>query len=260
MTILKFYRPQLWTGWAITIIGFGLLTTVNAETSRVISIGYQLVVGVGIGCVYSTAYFPVLARLPVEMNAQALSFYVFLRSFSQVSLFNAYILLFYFHLILTFMMHKQIWGISIGGAILQNGLLTKLPPSFTSHFPRGIEIAYSAIPEISHLDAELGLLVRQAFADSLKTIWQAMLGASVLGLICSLPMKHYELTLKLDGKWTGDQNAESEKGPLDQEAGKLEAKLWNPSSQRLDEPQFSSEMEYLKWQFERDAVRAADEL
>ena len=68
------------------MVGFGLLTTLDVESTRARSVGYQIVVGFGIGCVYSTAYFPVLARLPVEMNAQALSLYMFLRSFSQVIL------------------------------------------------------------------------------------------------------------------------------------------------------------------------------
>lgn len=90
VTVFKFYRPQLWIGWAITMVGFGLLTTLEADSSKGKSVGYQIVVGFGIGCVYSTTYFPVLARLPVEVNAQALSLYVFLRSFSQVRFYVIY--------------------------------------------------------------------------------------------------------------------------------------------------------------------------
>lgn len=97
---------------------------------------------------------------------------------------------------------------AIGGAILQNGLLTKLPTAFTSLFPRGIEIAYATIPEIPNLDPALRETVQQAFATSLKTVWQVMLGVSALGLLSSLPMSHYELTTRLDEKWVKGQSEE----------------------------------------------------
>ena len=82
--VTKQYRPQLWLAWCLMLIGMGLTSTVTEDTSRAASIGYQIVVGVGIGIVYSAAYFPVLAPLSVTLNAAALAFFVFLRSFAQV--------------------------------------------------------------------------------------------------------------------------------------------------------------------------------
>lgn len=80
----KRYRPQIWTAWCLMMIGLGLMSTVTESTSRGKSIGYQVLVGVGIGIVYSASYFPVLAPLPVSSNAPALSLFVFLRNFAQV--------------------------------------------------------------------------------------------------------------------------------------------------------------------------------
>lgn len=40
-----------------------------------------------------------------------------------------------------------------------------------------------------------------AFADSLRVIWQVMIGVSGLGLVSSLLMEHKELHLETDQDW-----------------------------------------------------------
>lgn len=85
ITKTKRYRPQLWLAWCFIIIGLGLTSTLDENTSRAASIGYQIPTGIGIGIVSSAAYFPVLAPLPPTVTARALSFFVFMRIFSQVS-------------------------------------------------------------------------------------------------------------------------------------------------------------------------------
>ena len=80
----KRYRPQLWLAWALMLIGLGLTSTMSESTSRAASIGYQIPTGIAIGMTYSATYFPVLAPLPLESSAPALSFFVFVRTFAQV--------------------------------------------------------------------------------------------------------------------------------------------------------------------------------
>ncbi|KAI0935574.1 hypothetical protein AcV5_003966 [Taiwanofungus camphoratus] len=84
ITATKRYRPPIWLGWGLLMLGHGLLTTLKYDTRRARSIGFQVITGTGIGLVYSSTYFPVLAPLPVASNAPALALYVFLRSFAQV--------------------------------------------------------------------------------------------------------------------------------------------------------------------------------
>lgn len=69
MTKLAKYRPQAWFGWVVLIIGTGLLSTVDAETSLAHSIGYSALISIGGGTVYAITYFPVLAPLQVSQNA-----------------------------------------------------------------------------------------------------------------------------------------------------------------------------------------------
>jgi len=43
--------------------------------------------------------------------------------------------------------------------------------------------------------------VRDAFASSLRVVWQVMIGVGVLGLMASLAMEHLPLHTSIDEKW-----------------------------------------------------------
>ncbi|KAF7792059.1 hypothetical protein EIP86_003087 [Pleurotus ostreatoroseus] len=171
------YRPVNYVGWAITIIGFGLLSLLKYDSTTGQWVGYQILVAVGIGLLFTGTVFGVLAPLPVERNAAALAFFTFVRTFAQT------------------------WGITIGSTILQNELKKKLPADFVSQFPSGSEIAYAAIPLISALPEPLRTQVRKAFADSLRVIWQTMIGLSGAGLLSVLLMQEVTLHEVTDEKY-----------------------------------------------------------
>lgn len=78
------YRPQNYIGWALTMIGFGILTTLNADSSRAQYIGSEVLLAVGLGIVWISTQFPILAPLPFSNNARALGFFTFTRVFAQV--------------------------------------------------------------------------------------------------------------------------------------------------------------------------------
>lgn len=80
------YRPQLWQAWAVLVIAGGLLTTLHADSSRSVAIGFEVLIGLGLGTLIPCTFFPVLAPIPVELNAPALAFFMFLRFMAQVSL------------------------------------------------------------------------------------------------------------------------------------------------------------------------------
>lgn len=79
----RHYRPQLWFAWALILIGTGLLSTLTPDSSRAAGIGYVVPIGVGIGILTTTTYFPVLAPLPVSSNGLAVSLFTFFRNFAQ---------------------------------------------------------------------------------------------------------------------------------------------------------------------------------
>ncbi|KAG7096321.1 hypothetical protein E1B28_003766 [Marasmius oreades] len=178
LSVAKFrcYRPQIWVGWSIMILSMGLLSTVKETSDIWLSIGYTNILGAGIGTVYTTSVFPVLAPLPVSANAQALSLVMFLRLFGQV------------------------WGITIGGVILQNGL-ADLPAEVVAVLPPGGDIAYGSIAVLPTMPLVLQAEVRSLFASSLSTLWQVMAGLSGIGLLSSLMMKAVPMHTYTDEKW-----------------------------------------------------------
>jgi hypothetical protein len=82
----KIYRPPIWVGWSLTVLGCGLMSSLRADASRAASVGLPVLAGVGIGLVWTSLQFPVLAPLAVELNARALSLFGFCRLLSQVRL------------------------------------------------------------------------------------------------------------------------------------------------------------------------------
>jgi len=163
--ILHKYRPSNAVGWIMAVVGFGLLSLMRADSSEAQWVGYQILAAGGTGVIYTAAVFPILAPLPVQRTASALAFFVFLRSFGNT------------------------WGVTISGTILQNELKKTLPAAFVSQFPSGTEIAYAAIPVIRTLPEPLKAQIQAAFADSLKVVWQTMIGVSGLGIISVLLLK-----------------------------------------------------------------------
>jgi len=173
----KHYRPQLWLAWCLVMVSAGLLSTLHADSSRGKSIGFEALMGVGIGILTTATYFPVLAPLPISENAHALAFFIFTRAFGQV------------------------WGVTIGATVLQNRLAQHLPKSFEGVFPQGTQIAYAVIPLIPTLPADIAAETREAFASALGMMWQVMIGIGALGLVVSLAMKHMSLHSDTDENW-----------------------------------------------------------
>lgn len=175
--IVDRYRPQNYVGWAIILVGFGVLSTLDESSSRAAYIGSQVPLGVGLGIVWISTQFPILAPLPVSNSAHALAFFTFLRCFAQS------------------------WGIVVGGTILQNTLLRELPPDFAARFPQGVQIAYAVIPTINGLQEPLRTQVRAVFARATRLIWRVMLGVSGAGLLTVLLMREEKLRQDMDGTW-----------------------------------------------------------
>ncbi|KAG7448253.1 iron permease [Guyanagaster necrorhizus] len=181
------YRPVNWAGWALVMIGFGLLSLLKEDTSTGKWVGYQLVASAGLGLVYSAPVFPLLAPQPISRTASALALFAFTRAFTQT------------------------WGITIGSTILQNKLKINLPATYLATFPAGREIAYAAIPNIPSLAEPLQTEVRVAFAKSMKVVWQTMVGISGAGFLFSLLMQEVEMVGVVDETYALQAPSEKKK-------------------------------------------------
>jgi hypothetical protein len=82
------YVIPTFVGWVLMIVGAGLLTTLHANTSLSKAVGFQVIIGGGVGIVYVSSLFPILASTPVTQTAPAMALYVFSRNFGYVSLLS----------------------------------------------------------------------------------------------------------------------------------------------------------------------------
>ncbi|KAF8584813.1 iron permease [Ramaria rubella] len=176
--ILGRYLPTNYFGWIISVIGFGLLSTLTENSSVGHWVGFQLLAAAGTGLIYAATIFPVLAPLEINRTATALAFYAFTRAFAQT------------------------WGITICATILQNQLKTRLPQSFSTQFPQGVEIAYAAIPLIPSLEEPLRTEVRQAFAASMSIIWKTMIGLAGGGFLSVFMLREIAMHQVTDENFT----------------------------------------------------------
>ncbi|ORY63676.1 iron permease [Leucosporidium creatinivorum] len=171
------YKLQNFIGWSLTIIGFGLTSMLRWDSSKGAWVGYPILMGMGLGVLYASTNFPVLAPLKPSQQPHAMAFFGFTRAFGQV------------------------FGIAIGSTVLQNQLTKNLPSEFTSQLGGSSEIAFSAIPLISGLAEPLRTEVRAAFANSIQTIWQVMIGLAGLGFLVAFAMRSLPLTSEVDENW-----------------------------------------------------------
>lgn len=86
--------------------------------------------------------------------------------------------------------------------MLQNELGKNLPAEFQTQFSSGPGIAYKIIPLVSGLEDPLKAEVKNAFAASLRVLWQVMAGIGCFGFLVSLTMKHLPLHTSLDEHWS----------------------------------------------------------
>ncbi|KZT52008.1 iron permease [Calocera cornea HHB12733] len=181
VSITNHYVAQNVISWMLTMIGYGLMSTVTKDSTTAAWVGYQVIASIGIGILYPLTSFPVLAPLPITKNAHALAFFTFMRTFSQT------------------------FGVTIGATVLQNELLRNLPTQFSALFPAGVSIAYAAIPQIPTLPQPLRDEVRVAFASSLSTLWKVAIAMGGLGLVTTFFMKQIHLHVVTDEQWGREQ-------------------------------------------------------
>ncbi|RPD60514.1 hypothetical protein L226DRAFT_522272 [Lentinus tigrinus ALCF2SS1-7] len=175
--LLSIYQPQNYIGWALMTLGFGVLSLLGEGSTRAQYMGCQVPLGMGLGIVWLSTQFAILAPLPVSNNAHAIAFYTFTRCFIQS------------------------WGVVIGGTILQNTILRDLPPSFLETIPQGVQIAYAAIPALESLIDPVKTDVRVAFARSVRLIWLVMIGVGGTGLLSCTLMREIPMRTDMDETW-----------------------------------------------------------
>ncbi|KAI5476403.1 MFS multidrug transporter [Pseudohyphozyma bogoriensis] len=177
VTITGHYKFQNLFGWAMCAVGFAVSSLLKVESPKAAWAAFPVILGIGLGCLYSGTVFPVTAPLRPDQQPHAMAFHAFTRSFGQV------------------------FGISIGATVLNGQLAKLLPAKYLAAFGGSSSAAYASILSIKELPAVLQQEVKVAFVDSLKMVWQVMIGVSCLGFVVAIAMKQLALATTVDENW-----------------------------------------------------------
>ena len=158
------YRWAVWSGWAITTLGLGLLYLLDVNTSTVEWIFLNLVVGVGLGFNYSALGVTLQAATSEEDMTSAVAMFTFFRLMGQAL------------------------GVVIGGVTFQNEIRSKLLeiPSLAPMADQYANDGAALAQQISSIKDSVDRAdVIQVYADSLKTVWAVLCGVAALALLTS---------------------------------------------------------------------------
>ncbi|KAG7116753.1 MFS transporter L2 like protein [Verticillium longisporum] len=173
------YRWSLWTGWALTTLGAGLLYLLNPDTPVRYWIPLNLPIGVGTGMLFPAMALSIQAACAPHLNAQAAAFFAFLRTFGQSV------------------------GVAVAGVIFQNAFADELAATteFAAVADQYADEATIVIGIINGMAPghDRTVLVA-AYADALKTIWLSLLAFAAFCLVLSASVKSYSLQQAHDPK------------------------------------------------------------
>ncbi|KAK6537998.1 hypothetical protein TWF694_010891 [Orbilia ellipsospora] len=189
------FRWALHAGWALTVLGIGLLYLLDVDTPTVSWIFINLVSGLGTGMLFPAMGLAIQAAAPVGDTGYAVAMFSFLRAGGQT------------------------FGVAIGGMAFQNFLKSKLN-GFPELAPMAGEYAKDAaalVEVIKSLPFGQPDQFREhlvwAYAAALKNVWLVFLAFAIIGLILSV----FTEDLSLDREHDTDQGFKRKEKPLDAE-------------------------------------------
>ncbi|KAK7955329.1 MFS general substrate transporter [Apiospora saccharicola] len=189
------YKPIHVFDFAIATLASGLYIDFNADSSLAKIVVYQIIAGIGGGCLLTTMLPSVQASHPPQLVAAATSTWAFIRALGNV------------------------WGIAIPAAIFNNQMDSRLL-SVSDARVRGLLSggdAYTHVSAdfISSLSPGVQGEVINAYQGALKVVWEVCLAFNVLGFL----LIFFEKEIKLRTTVTSDHRLKEKRKRTDEEVG-----------------------------------------
>jgi len=178
MTRFGTFRWALWSGWAISVVGAGVLILLGIGTKTAVWATASSIFGVGMGMVLSSTNFAIQAGVPAEIAGAAAAMYTFMRSTGMAV------------------------GVAIGGTIFQNRMRARL-----IELDLPVAIAANAegfvqqLRQLSPADSvRVGIL--KAYEHGFRSVFEAMTALCGIGLVVSQAIKQHSLDKGLDSRYS----------------------------------------------------------
>ncbi|CAG8959987.1 hypothetical protein HYFRA_00012704 [Hymenoscyphus fraxineus] len=191
------YRILHAAAFAISSVAFGILTLLDANTSKVAWAFFQLVAAAGAGIPMSTMLPAIMAGLPESDVASASATYSFIRNFG------------------------YLWGVTFPGIIfnfvVKRSLNLISDESLRSQLRD--DAAYSFASQVHLLRHELSPTVSQelteVYTKGLRAIWWFGLGISIFSFFAVVGEQDLELRKELDTEYGLEASEKSKEAQLD---------------------------------------------
>lgn len=174
------YCWAVWTGWALTTAGMGLLSLLTPSSSQVARTSLQTVAGIGLGMLFPALSIPMQASVKVDDNGLAIGTFVFARQLGAV------------------------FGLVLGSAIFTNLFTRYLPQSLPDELSelRNSKNAESFITLLRSFNLEPFELepVLRTYSNALHGVWYALAAVGGLGFLMTLLVKDISLENESTGK------------------------------------------------------------
>ena len=162
------YHDAIWLGTASLTLGFGLMVNLDAFSNLGKIIGYQIVVGIGAGCLFQPPLLAIQALVSQEDTATASAVFGFTRDLASSM------------------------TVVIGGVVFQNRMQGQRGELVAAGLPSNITTQLSG----THAAANVGIIktvsdvaqrnaIKQAYATSLSSIWILMCAVAGCAVIAT---------------------------------------------------------------------------
>ena len=174
------YCWAVWTGWALTAAGMGLLSLLTPSSSQVARTSLQTVAGIGLGMLFPALSIPMQASVNVDDNGLAIGTFVFARQLGAV------------------------FGLVLGSAIFTNLFSRDLPQSLPDELSelRNSGNAEGFITRLRSFSLQPFELepVLQTYSSALNGVWYALAAVGGLAFLMTLFMEDISLENESTGK------------------------------------------------------------
>lgn len=171
------YRWAIWSGWAVAILGTGLVVSFDVSTPTYHWVLCLVVLGLGHGMILSTLIFAIQAVMSNRDVPYALAMYTSIRTFGACA------------------------GIAVGGTVLQNFLSKKLAeqglPEEIAKDAEGYAQILRAIP----IDSPYRIKVVAVYAEAFRGVFEVLAGISAIGGLAGLLVEGSSMDRPLDSEY-----------------------------------------------------------
>ncbi|OQE07064.1 hypothetical protein PENVUL_c015G03746 [Penicillium vulpinum] len=171
------YRWAIWVGWAFSTIGLGLMCLIKADTSMLGWIFLNIVPGLGLGILFPSLGYAVQASTEPENLAIAVAMFSFFRALGQAI------------------------GVAVGGVVFQNRMFANIS-RYSALAPMAEAYSKDAAGLVQVIKAMADgadkMNLKEAYTDSLRTVWIVCCGISGVAMLISFLTEHYDLDRALE--------------------------------------------------------------